>query len=481
MHFFQNMNVLIISANRNQFPVPVIPVGACMVAEAVEKTGHEVRLLDLMFEKEPLKAVRRELASRRPEVIGLSVRNIDNNDMQSPVFFISELMPLVKTIRSFSSAPVVLGGAAVSVMPGEILRYTGAAWALTGDGETVFPMLLDRISRGRSPADVPGCAWIERDVININPSPSSGNTCMCRSPLFSRWIDIKAYLVGLATVPLQTKLGCRFSCVYCTYRKIEGSTYRLSDPDEAADTVKGLTSRGLRYIEFVDNVFNSPYDHALSMCNKLAEIKCGASLISLELNPLFIDDALITSMEKAGFSGIGITVESAADNVLESLRKGFSAGHVYKAAEIIRRHNLPCVWIFMMGSPGETRETVRETLRFAEKMIRPEDVAFFGSGIRIYPGTELESIARMQGLLSLTRDKMLEPVFYVSPSVEYEWIQKQIKASMNSHMNFINSESIAFPALPAIHRLGYRLGIRPPIWKHTRHIRRTLRTVGIDC
>jgi len=75
---------------------------------------------------------------------------------------------------------------------------------------------------------------------------------------------------------------------------------------------------------------------------------------------------------------------------------------------------------------------------------------------------------------------MLEPVFYVSPSVEYDWLEKQIRDSMDRHMNFINSESLSFPALPAIHRLGYGLGLRPPLWKHTRHIRRTLRSVGID-
>jgi radical SAM superfamily enzyme YgiQ (UPF0313 family) len=474
------MKILVISTNRNQFPVPVIPVGACMVAEAAEKTGHEVRLLDLMFEKDPLKTVRRKLANQRPEVVGLSVRNIDNNDMHSPVFFIKELVPLINTICGLSSATVVLGGAAVSVMPEEMLRHTGATWALTGDGETVFPMLLDKMSQGQSPVNIPGLARIENGIFKINPCPSSGNICLCRAPVFSRWINIKAYLTRLSAVPLQTKLGCRFNCVYCTYRKIEGGTYRLSDPDQVADTVKGLTSRGLRYIEFVDNVFNSPYEHALSISEKLAKIKCGASLMSLELNPLFIDNELITAMEKAGFSGIGITVESASDNVLEGLKKGFSAGHVYKAAEIIRRHNLPCVWIFMMGGPDETRETVKETLRFAENMIRPQDIAFFGVGIRIYPGTELESIARKQGLLTLSPNEMLEPVFYVSQSVEYDWMQKQIKASMNKHMNFINAESIAFPALPAIHRLGYKLGFRPPIWKHTRYIRRTLRTVGID-
>ena len=235
----------------------------------------------------------------------------------------------------------------------------------------------------------------------------------------------------MSTIPLQTKLGCQFRCVYCTYRKIEGTHYRLSDPAQVADTVSGLSKRGLKHIEFVDNVFNSPYEHAMSICERLAAADHGASLQSLELNPLFIDDNLITEMERAGFSGIGITVESASDIVLGGLRKGFGAAHVYRSAEVIKRHSLPCVWIFMLGGPGETRETVRETLRFARDRIRPGDVAFFGIGIRIYPGTELENIARREGLLSLSPRDMLQPVFYISPAVGYFWIIREIQTLMD--------------------------------------------------
>ncbi|MEW6715183.1 MAG: radical SAM protein, partial [Nitrospirota bacterium] len=365
------MKILIISTNRNQFPMPVMPLGACMVADAAQKSGHEVRLLDMMFERKPLSALRSELSEWHPEVIGLSVRNIDNNDMLSPSFFLKELIPIVDAIRGMSKAVVVLGGAAVSVMPEELLRYTGADMAVLGDGETVFPALLDRLSRGEPPGEVSGVTRIEDGVFCSSPCSTSEGSCQCASPDFSRWINIKNYLRRLSTVPLQTKLGCHFKCIYCTYRKIEGSRYRLVNPDEVADTVKALASRKLRHIEFVDNVFNSPYDHAVSICEKLAEARCGASLTSLELTPLFIYDELITAMDRAGFSGIGITVESASDRVLEGLKKGFSSEHVHKAAAVIRRHELPCVWIFMMGGPNETKETVRETLRFAVNSIRP--------------------------------------------------------------------------------------------------------------
>jgi len=460
--------------------MPVIPVGACMIAETAQNAGHNVRLLDLMFERDPLNTVQRALNRFKPDVVGFSIRNIDNNDMQSPSFYIKELLPLIETIKRKTPANIILGGAAVSVMPEALLRYTGASFAVTGDGETVFIKLLERLSEGRSPKDLPGVSWMEEDIFKSNAQPLSINSCRCWSPDFYHWINVRAYRERLTTVPLQTKLGCHFKCIYCTYRKIEGNQYRLSKPEEAVNTIISLASRGYRHIEFVDNVFNSPYDHALSICELLAQVKHSASLQSLELNPLFIDDTLITTMERAGFSGIGITVESASDSVLEGLGKGFSAEHVYKAAETIKRHKIPCVWIFMMGGPNETRETVTETLRFAENYIRPQDVAFFGLGIRIYPGTELESLARKQGVLSLTPENMLEPVFYLSPAIEFSCMQKLVKASLLRHMNYINTDSIGFPILLPIHRFGYKLGLRPPLWKHTRFIRRGLRYLGMD-
>ena len=79
-----------------------------------------------MFEQNPLRAVESELNKTHPDVIGLSVRNIDNNDMQNPVAFFKDLKPLVDIIRSRTQATVVLGGAAISVMSEELLRYTGA-------------------------------------------------------------------------------------------------------------------------------------------------------------------------------------------------------------------------------------------------------------------------------------------------------------------------------------------------------------------
>jgi radical SAM superfamily enzyme YgiQ (UPF0313 family) len=473
------MNVLLISANRNPFPVPVLPAGACLVAEAAERAGHSVTLLDLMFEADPLHAVERRLRKEKYDVIGLSVRNIDNNDMQGTVYYVKDLVPLVATIRTFSDAPVILGGASLAVMPEEILRASGVRSAVIRDGEVIFPRVLEKIARHEPYDDLPGVATLADGLFRTNPSPSGG-TSQCIVPDYRQWVNLQAYRSRLSTAPLQTKLGCQFQCVYCTYRKIEGEAYRLFDPGSVSEAALRLTSSGLDDIEFIDNVFNAPLDHALSVCETLIRSGVRARFQSVELNPAYFDDALLATMERAGFVGMGITVESASDPVLRGLRKGFGPREVHEAAEIVRRHRLPCIWIFMLGGPGETRETVKETLRFAEKSIRPRDAAFFTVGVRIYPGTELESIARRQGVLTEPPGNMLEPVFYVSPGVEASWIRRQVKNSMDGHMNFMSADSFNFRYLPLIHRAGYRLGLRTPLWRYTCYIRKGLRLIGMN-
>lgn len=474
------MKILIVCTNRNTLPEPVIPIGACVVAEAAERSGHSVRLLDLMFLEDAASGVASAVAAFRPDVVGLSVRNIDNTYMRSPVCFMDGLQEVVNAVRASTGAPIVLGGAALGIMPEEILRRVAVSCGVVGDGETVFPLLLDRISTGRDFRDLPGVATIDDGTFRMNPCVASGFPAACPAPDYHRWLDMAAYRSHLATVTVRTKTGCAFRCVYCICPLIEGSTYRLMDPGSVADAVARLAAAGHRDIEFVDSVFNAPLDHAMNVCAALARSGNKARLQCLELNPLDLDDPLLSAMELAGFVGMGITVESASDPVLLGLRKGFTAREVHGAAAAVRRHRIPCAWIFLLGGPGETEETVEETLRFAASEIRPRDVAIFNTGIRVYPGTELETVARRQGLLSCPPREMLSPLFYVSPGVDPRWMEGRLKEYMNRHMNFMDTDVLSISFLPALHRIAHGIGMRPPLWRHTRTIRRLLRFAGAD-
>jgi radical SAM superfamily enzyme YgiQ (UPF0313 family) len=129
----------------------------------------------------------------------------------------------------------------------------------------------------------------------------------------------------------------------------------------------------------------------------------------------------------------------------------------------------------MFGGPGETPETIRETLDFARTAIRPTDTAFFTSGIRIYPGTPLERIAREEGVLTAAPAEMLRPAFYVSPQITLAGLNEELHEAARDHLNFIAGSAIALPLMQQVIRVSYRLGLRPPLWRHSRHIRRVLR------
>jgi len=474
------MNILLISTNRNALPMPVMPVGACIIAHASERAGHTVHLLDLMFSRDAISDVQSAVVVFKPDLVGLSIRNIDNVDMLNPIFFLDELQGIVKTIRSGTGARIILGGASLGVMPEQILRLLPDSIAVVGDGEIIFPQLLERISSNESFRDLSGIAFIENNIFHLNRDSTAGFSVICQAPDYHRWVNTEAYCSQLATVPIQTKIGCQFQCVYCSYPMIEGNRCRFKDPNSIADAVTRLAASGLRDVEIVDSVFNAPYEHAMNVCASLAKAGHKARLQCLELNPLFFDDSLLSAMELAGFTGMGITVESASDPVLQGLKKGFTSCEVHHAAEVVKRHRIPCAWIFLFGGPGENPETVLETLHFAGKYIRPHDVVFFNTGIRIYPGTELEVIARKQGVLSCSPEEMLTPRFYVSPDVDADWMEQELKKAMANRLNFINIDSLGLSFLPAINRFASRLGLRPPLWRYTRAIRRMLRLAGMD-
>lgn len=474
------MKVLIIALNRNRQPMAVMPYGACVAAQAAAGSGHETRFVDLMFEQRPEMTLERICREFQPDVTGFSLRNIDNNDIRTPVSYFAEAASFIALVRRVCGAKTVLGGAAVAVMPEALLRCTGVDWGVLGDAAAVFPRLLAALKAGGAPLGIPGVCAINDGKYLAAPLDLSVPFSAELFPELGRWLDLRAYARNMSAVPLKTKLGCPFGCVYCTYPVGEGKAYRLAPPADVLRAVRKLVSGGVRDIEFVDNVFNSPYAHAMELCNLLAESKTGARFHTMELNPEFTDGPLLAAMERAGFAGIGITAESADDGVLSALGKNYDLSRLETAAAAVAGRKMPCMWIFMLGGPGETMGTVERTLKFARTRVRPTDTVFFNTGVRIYPGTPIEAAARSEGVLLKPPAEMLEPVFYLSPAVDKAWLLGTMAEAVRENMNFINSDSLALPFLPSLYALAHLGGVRQPLWKHTRSLRRGLRAIGIN-
>src|SRR5216110_3117625 len=152
--------VLLVSTNRERQPYPVVPNGLACVASALDAAGHNVRFLDLCFVRDPVKRAREVAQEFRPEIIGVSVRNIDNSDAIALRHYTPEARKVLQGLRSAApQAKIVAGGAAFGVAPEALFRDLAVDYAVAGDGERASVELVRRLLDGK-PAD--GIAGVVR-------------------------------------------------------------------------------------------------------------------------------------------------------------------------------------------------------------------------------------------------------------------------------------------------------------------------------
>ncbi|MGH9418376.1 MAG: B12-binding domain-containing radical SAM protein, partial [Thermoanaerobaculia bacterium] len=269
-----------------------------------------------------------------------------------------------------------------------------------------------------------------------------------------------------ATIPIQTKRGCVYKCVYCTYRNVEGWGYRTRDPECVANEIEELYRKaGVRNFDFVDSTFNSPPGHALQVCQAITRRKLRIHLDTTNFTPAAASTELLSAMRAAGFRTLGITAESASDAVLARLEKGFSAAKVREVAERVEQAGIRTLWIFLAGGPGETEQTLEETLEFAEWRLRRGDAVYLTVGLRIYPGTTLHKIAIAEGIVP-EASTLLDPTFYFSPDLRFDFAVERLTRFAAVHPRFMFSADSRSIILPYLTRVAAILRLPRPHWQY---------------
>jgi radical SAM superfamily enzyme YgiQ (UPF0313 family) len=466
------MRVLFVNSNRCRALVAAPPIGLAYVATAAADAGHDVRFTDVLFSKEPAKDLALVLQKFNPEVVGVSVRNIDNVIRQRFESYVGGVESLIRTIRAVSRAKIVIGGPAISILGDRALDNFDADFAAMGEGEAVMPALLDALSGGESGEGIDGL-YCRQGSCGASTPPS-------RLPRFGgsgleRWIDWRLYARRGATWPIQTRRGCPLGCSYCTYPAIEGSATRFRAPEEVADEVARVARTiAPKTFEFVDSTFTIPESHAMRICDEIVRRNLRVTLSTMGGNPLGISAQLLGMMKRAGFNSIMVTPESASETMLRSYRKGFGVDAVERAAEAVRDSGLPSAWFFMLGGPGETEQTVEETMRFIERRLRRSNcLVVVMTGVRIFPGSELARAAFESGYLPPGTD-LAQPFFYFSPALEEAHVIARINQAIARNTNVVHSCEDGHSLLQrVVEGLLRTAGMAPPFW---RFIPRVLRT-----
>jgi len=446
------VKVLLVSANRLRIPYPVYPLGLDYVANALS-AEHQVRLADMnaMGDSDPLVEGIREFG---PDVVGLSLRNIDNCDITAPKGYIAEYRDLARTVRKHTDALLILGGSGFTLFPREIMETLGADYGIIGEGERLS-LLLGAIEAHKETSAMPGV--IQRGSNGVVPFPWEGG--LTRG-LHEGGPHIHFYLKNGGMLNLQTKRGCNFKCIYCTYPHIEGKKLRLIPPDEVADTALWIEKTGARYFFVTDSAFNADYDHSIEVAR--AFMRSGVSIPwGAFFAPTPPPEDYYRILADAGLTHVEFGTESLSDDVLASYRKPFRADHVFGSHKAARDAGLHVAHYFLLGGPGEDIHSVDKTLENADRL--KGAVFFFFCGMRIYPNTALYHMAVASGRISASRS-LMEPVFFESPAVTAQEILIRVRDHAAGRTNWVtgSGEDMTARIIPRLYARGHY----GPLWEH---------------
>ena len=424
------MKVLLISANTEQINMPTLPLGLACVAAATRKAGHEVAYLDLMAQEDVQEVIKEAMEERSPDVVGISVRNIDDQVMDSPDFLLDQVREVVASCRSFSDAPIVLGGAGYSMYPEAALEYLGADMGIQGEGELAFPTLLDKIQRNHDFSDTPGLCLLGLGLQakrafakNLDAFPFPEDHLWSSSAITG---DAEFLL------PFQTRRGCPMNCSYCSTSTIEGEILRKRAPALVVEEISRQAEKGFDRFFFVDNTFNLPVSYATELCQQLAAAALDITWRCI-LYPWRIDEELVKTMVKAGCREVSLGFESGCEPVLQGMNKQYNSQDVRRITQILGEHGIHRMGFLLLGGPGETRESVEESLQFADSL--GLEVVKVTTGIRIYPYTALARIALADGVIS-EDDDLLQPRFYLAEGLE-DWLHETVHSWLGERPNWV--------------------------------------------
>jgi radical SAM superfamily enzyme YgiQ (UPF0313 family) len=454
------VNVLLVSANLETKPAPVYPLGVSRLATALRKQGHTVRIHDCLVHG--LAELPRAAAEFEPELIAVSLRNVDNTESQETQNYLDGYLDVMARLRAVSRAPVVLGGTAYSIFPEILLLALQAEFGICGPGEEILSELAQALERGQSPETVPGLLLRSGDHAlrtARRTQPAAVAAGVVREP---ELVDF--YWSQGGSLNVQTQLGCKHACVYCTYPQLDGPVCRTLPASAAAEEVRRLAlDFGATHVFVTDSVFNLHPEHAEEFCQALIRLGRPASWTCF-CEPGSNPGKLPALMAQAGCTHIEFGTESFHDEVLSAYAKPFRLADVLAWSRAVAEAGIHQAHFLILGGPGETMETLSESFRVSQGLTPA--VFFPYLGMRIFPNTPLHRLAVREGVLPAD-DKLLIPRFYFSEWTPETWLAQQLEAQARRDTRWVTPE--AWKQSEAVMKKLRGRGKKGPLWEYLAH------------
>ncbi len=431
------MRILLIATNRHhqlmsRMEARPLPIGLAYVAAHLDHDRHAIKVLDLMFSADYLADTETVVREYQPDLVGISIRNLDNQSYLDPQWALPISREVVQRIRTITPAPIVCGGPAFSILPRECFSFVEPDLGISGDAGETFAQLADRMEEGKPYHNLSGLVYRSGDEIIVQEQQAS--SAFPRPPRLEE-LDMAKYKQAGFGIGILTKLGSFNYPTAATYdEESGGGAWRVIRPIEGViEEAREMKQRfGLRKVFFIDNGFNIPMPHAKSLCQSLieADLKLHWNTCLAPI-PQACDAEMIGLMKHAGCSLAIMAGIGGHDDETMDIESRF--GPLREVGRLCEDGGLHYTISQYFGEPGETRETVESKLAFL-RGLQPA-MANLRIGVRVMPGTPMSQLALQEGLIT-DESQLIQPIFYVDAAVK-DWIIDHLKteAARNPRWN----------------------------------------------
>ncbi|RQR40630.1 radical SAM protein [Burkholderia sp. Bp9142] len=398
--------------------VPIFPIGVRCIQDALRVEGHDVELMDFVERPGALRDL--GWVNQEWDIIGLSIRNIDPIDLacDGHVREYEQFVEMVRGARTSALPLLVAGGPGYSLFAPSLLERLDLDVGIAGPGETTM------IEIARNPRRFIGA----RTVMRGDRYAGFVSRVLCHpDSLMRAYSNSQDSMIGVET----RRKTCFQRCVYCPYAYISGDNAGDEKPIELlAREIESIHAAGFRQIFFTDSIFNSQ-PSAKGVVRMLADSRFDGLAWSAYFSPMPFDDEFAELLAGSGVESIVISPDSLDERMMRLLGKNFNLAAVRRVISRCRAHSLRLRVNIVFGGPGETRESVANTARFANELLDADELSIH-VGYRILPRTSLATRTR------LAERDLLNPTFYPFDENLVRWIIEDMDARFLSPTVMMN-------------------------------------------
>jgi anaerobic magnesium-protoporphyrin IX monomethyl ester cyclase len=402
------------------------PLGLAYLAGYLEREGHDVVLVDGRGKRDQKtrnensvlygftnEDILDEIEKFNPDIVGMS-------NMWTA--YSGDPHRISKAIKvKYPNIFIVFGGSHPSEFPELVLKDKNVDLVVMGEGEITFSEFLMKFEKNESYKDVLGIAFRGDDDTVVRTPARERMEDLDSLPYPARhMLPIDRYLeetrrhefiMRKPSLSMITSRGCPQKCVFCTVRAVWGRDWSSRSPSNVVDEIVHLQETyGIREVSFMDDDLGRDIPRLHAICDEIINRKVDIKWVPPNgVAHWLLNEELLDKMKAAGCYRVTFGIESGNTEVRKFIKKKVPLEQATRMVKYANKIGMWTVCTFILGFPYETKETMRDSIKYAVDC--GTDMAVFYL-LMPHPTSDVYATFKEEGLLDL--DPIMDPSTYKS-------------------------------------------------------------------